>query len=71
MGGNWPHINMHLHGGAANGGRVEFHWQGWTVVSTYFDNAPQPADGFLDLPERPGLGFTPKEGLVRDYAVKE
>ncbi|MBI4521744.1 MAG: mandelate racemase/muconate lactonizing enzyme family protein, partial [Gemmatimonadetes bacterium] len=25
MGGNWPHINMHLHGGVANGGRVEFH----------------------------------------------
>jgi len=26
MGGNYPHMNMHLHGGAPNGGRVEYHW---------------------------------------------
>ena len=69
QGGNWPHINMHLHGGVSNGGRVEFHWQGWKTVETYFDGAAQPAGGWVAMPEAPGLGFTPKDGLVKDFAV--
>lgn len=28
MGGNFPHLNMHLHAGVPNGGRVEFHLGG-------------------------------------------
>ena len=39
MGGNYPHLNMHLHAGVPNGGRVEFHWQGWKCVEALFDNA--------------------------------
>ena len=70
MGGNWPHINMHLHGGVANGGRVEFHWQGWKIVETYFEGAPAPVQGWLTLPEAPGLGFIPRDGLVRDFTEK-
>ena len=46
MGGNYPHLNMHLHGGVPNGGRVEFHWQGWKCVESLFDNAPGPVDGW-------------------------
>lgn len=69
QGGNWPHINMHLHAAVPNGGRVEFHWQGWKIIDTYCDGAPQPVKGWVTLPEQPGLGFTPKDGLVRDYAV--
>ena len=68
MGGNWPHINMHLHGGAANGGRIEFHWSGWKVVESLFDGAPAPINGKVTLPEAPGLGFTPKAGIL-DLAV--
>jgi L-rhamnonate dehydratase len=70
MGGNWPHMNMHLHAGMANGGRVEFHWQGWKIVETYCDGAPKPERGWVTLPERPGLGFTPKEGLVKEYVLQ-
>lgn len=69
MGGNYPHINMHLHGGVANGGRVEFHWQGWKCVEALFDNAPGPADGYVTLPEEPGLGFTPRAGIT-DLAIE-
>ena len=47
MGGNYPHMNMHLHGGVPNGGRVEFHWQGWKCVEALFDNAPAPVGGTL------------------------
>jgi len=64
MGGNYPHMNMHLHGGVPNGGRVEFHWQGWKCVDALFDNVPGPVRGTLTLPETPGLGFTPKAGIL-------
>jgi L-alanine-DL-glutamate epimerase-like enolase superfamily enzyme len=68
MGGNYPHLNMHLHGGVPNGGRVEFHWQGWKCVEALFDNAPGPVNGHVTLPTGPGLGFTPKAGIL-DLAV--
>lgn len=68
MGGNYPHMNMHLHGGVPNGGRIEFHWQGWKCVEALFDNAPGPLKGTVTLPQAPGLGFTPKAGIL-DLAV--
>jgi L-rhamnonate dehydratase len=68
MGGNFPHINMHLHGGVSNGGRIEFHWQGWKLVEALFDGAPAPVNGTVTLPQAPGLGFTPKSNIL-DLAV--
>lgn len=70
MGGNWPHINMHLHAGVPNGGWVEFHWRGWHVTESLFDGTPPPINGWATLPEAPGLGFTPKPGIVQDLAVE-
>ena len=64
MGGNYPHLNMHLHAGVPNGGRVEFHWQGWKCIESTFDNAPGPVNGTVTLPTAPGLGFTPKSGIL-------
>lgn len=69
MGGNWPHENMHLHAAVSNGGRVEFHWQGWQVGHILFDGLPDPQNGTVTMPDRPGLGFTPKDGAVKEYAV--
>ncbi len=70
MGGNYPHLNMHLLGGVAQDGRVEFHLQGWACVTSLFDGAENPsANGTLTLPEAPGLGFTPKSGIL-DLAVE-
>ena len=69
MGGNYPHLNMHLHGGVPNGGRVEFHWQGWKCVEATFDNAPGPVNGYVTLPTGPGLGFTPKAGVSEKNAA--
>jgi L-alanine-DL-glutamate epimerase-like enolase superfamily enzyme len=51
-----------------NGGRVEFHWQGWKCVESTFDGAPGPVNGYVTLPTGPGLGFTPKAGIL-DLAV--
>ncbi len=70
MGGAWHHTNMHLHGGVPNGGRVEFHWRSWKLVEMYFDGSPSPVNGWVTLPETPGLGSTPKSGIVREYAVE-
>ncbi|MBI3919659.1 MAG: mandelate racemase/muconate lactonizing enzyme family protein [Betaproteobacteria bacterium] len=64
MGGNYPHLNMHLHAGVPNGGRIEFHWQGWKCIESTFDNAPGPVNGTVTLPTAPGLGFTPKSGML-------
>ena len=64
MGGNYPHLNMHLHAGVPNGGRIEFHWQGWKCIEATFDNAPGPVNGTVTLPVSPGLGFTPKSGIL-------
>ena len=57
-----------LHWGAPNGGRVEFHWQGWKCVEALFEGAPAPVRGTVTLPAAPGLGFTPKSGIL-DLAV--
>ena len=70
MGGNYPHLNMHLHAAVPNGGRVEFHLGGWAVAETLMDGAAQPVRGTVTLPLAPGLGFTPKAGIL-DLAVKD
>jgi L-alanine-DL-glutamate epimerase-like enolase superfamily enzyme len=42
----------------------------WYVGNTIFDGAPQPeAGGWVTLPERPGLGFEPKEDALKEYQV--
>jgi L-rhamnonate dehydratase len=69
MGGNYPHLNMHLHAGVPNGGRVEFHLGGWRIGEALYDGMPKPVKGWVTLPEAPGLGFTPKAGIL-DIAVK-
>jgi L-rhamnonate dehydratase len=69
MGGNFPHLNMHLHAGVPNGGRVEFHLGGWALGEALFDGMPKPVKGFVTLTDAPGLGFTPKSGIM-DLAVK-
>ncbi|MBL8381519.1 MAG: mandelate racemase/muconate lactonizing enzyme family protein, partial [Burkholderiales bacterium] len=67
-GGAWPFHNMHLHAGLANGGLVEYHYVAVLVLKQIFDGLPEPADGWLDLPDTPGLGFAPNAARVRELA---
>ena len=58
-GGAWPFHNMHLQAGLANGG-----WWSTTrwpceMLQAIFDDLPVPEQGWLTLPETPGLGFEP------------
>jgi L-alanine-DL-glutamate epimerase-like enolase superfamily enzyme len=67
-GGAWAHHNMHLHAGVANGGLVEYHYPAVKVCEAIYGPLPAPKDGWLELPEAPGLGFEPKKDLVKELA---
>ncbi|HUQ75163.1 MAG TPA: mandelate racemase/muconate lactonizing enzyme family protein [Burkholderiales bacterium] len=67
-GGAWPFHNLHLHGGLANGGTVEYHYASVKVCEAICGPLPEPKDGWLDLPQAPGLGFAPDPHRVRELA---
>jgi L-alanine-DL-glutamate epimerase-like enolase superfamily enzyme len=69
-GGAWPHHNMHLHAGLANGTLVEYHHVAVLCCREIFDGLTDPIDGWLELPERPGLGFEPRADAVRELAQR-
>ena len=68
-GGAWPYHNMHLHAGVANGGLVEMHYLAVELCRKIYRDLPQPKDGWLTLPETPGLGFEPDRGAVAALAA--
>lgn len=67
-GGAWPHHNMHLHAGLANGTLVEYHSVAVDCCRLVFDDLPEPAQGVLALPETPGLGFRPNRERIAELA---
>ena len=67
-GGAWPFHNMHLHAGVSNGGLVEYHYVAVKLLEQIFDDLPVPQDGWLTLPEVPGLGFAPNAERVKELA---
>jgi L-rhamnonate dehydratase len=69
-GGAWPHHNMHLHGGLANGSLVEYHSVAVECCKLVFDDLPEPGNGVLSLPQRPGLGFTPNRERIAELAKR-
>lgn len=69
-GGAWPHHNMHLHAGLANGSLVEYHSVAVDCCKLVFDGLPEPTNGWLTLPETPGLGFEPNMERVRELAKR-
>lgn len=69
-GGAWPHHNMHLHAGLANGSLVEYHSVAVDCCKLVFDGLPEPTNGWLSLPETPGLGFEPNMERVRELAKR-
>jgi L-alanine-DL-glutamate epimerase-like enolase superfamily enzyme len=69
-GGGWPIFNMHLLAGVMNGGAVEFHYGMWQTGKRFFVGTPDPANGRMEIPKQPGLGFTPNHDQLRDALVK-
>lgn len=69
-GGAWPHHNMHLHAGLANGGLVEYHSVAVECCKLVFDDLPEPGNGMLALSDAPGLGFRPNRDRVKELAKR-
>ncbi|MCB2031398.1 MAG: mandelate racemase/muconate lactonizing enzyme family protein, partial [Rhodoferax sp.] len=69
-GGAWPHHNMHLHAGLANGSLVEYHSVAVQCCKLVYDDLPEPSNGVLQLPTRPGLGFAPNPERVQELAQR-
>ena len=69
-GGAWPHHNMHLHAGLANGSLVEYHSVAVEVCKQVFDDLPEPSQGVLALPDVPGLGFRPNRERIAELAKR-
>ncbi len=65
-GGGWPHHNMHLQAGMANGWRVEFHYLMWKVGETIYKDPPKPDKGWVTLSEEPGLGLEPRFDALKE-----
>ena len=51
---------------AANGGLVEYHYAAVKVCEAIYGPLPAPVDGWLELPEVPGLGFQPRQELIKE-----
>ncbi len=56
-GAGWPLINMHLMAGVANGWLLEHHAAQSGIEEALFVDPPSPVDGWLAIPEKPGLGL--------------
>lgn len=69
-GGGWPLFNMHLLAGMMNGWIAELHLGMVAVGETLFTDAPKPINGWLDIPDRPGLGLTLNEDAFKDTLVR-
>jgi L-rhamnonate dehydratase len=67
-GGAWSFHNMHLHAGLANGGLVEHHYLAVELCRQIYTGLPESKDGWLDLPDAPGLGFEVNRDAIRDLA---
>ena len=67
-GGAWAHHNMHLHAGLANGGVVEYHFAAVKVCEAIYGPLPAPKDGWLEMPDKPGLGFSPNPAFVKELS---
>jgi L-rhamnonate dehydratase len=68
-GGAWPFHNMHLHGGVANGGLVECHFLSIESCKRIFKSLPEQENGWLTLPENPGVGLEPDLNAVHDLEI--
>jgi L-alanine-DL-glutamate epimerase-like enolase superfamily enzyme len=67
-GGAFPFHNMHLHGGLANGGLVEWHLISVEMGRAVFTDLPEREGDVLRLPETPGLGFGVDMAALKDWA---
>jgi L-alanine-DL-glutamate epimerase-like enolase superfamily enzyme len=59
--------NLHLHAGLANGGFCEWHLPWMGLNFKLYRNIPRPVQGYLAVPDRPGLGFEADPAAVKAF----
>jgi L-alanine-DL-glutamate epimerase-like enolase superfamily enzyme len=64
-----PLVNMHLIAGLSNGLTIEWHHTVWNDNKNVYKNNPQPENGWMTLPDGPGLGLTPNEKVLEENLV--
>jgi L-alanine-DL-glutamate epimerase-like enolase superfamily enzyme len=61
---------MHLQAAMSNGWRVEFHFEMWGVGDKIYKEPPAPDQGWVTLPETPGLGLKPRWDALKEFEEK-
>jgi len=69
-GGGCPYHNMHLQAGVANGTSIEYQLNSAGACQMIFDGLPEIKDGWVQLPDAPGLGFSPNAAAIAEYTVE-
>jgi L-rhamnonate dehydratase len=69
-GGAWPHHNMHLHAGLANGSLVEYHSVAVEVCKLVFDDLPEPQAGRARAARNAGPGLPPNRERIAELAKR-
>jgi L-alanine-DL-glutamate epimerase-like enolase superfamily enzyme len=64
-----PLVNMHLLAGLSNGLTIEWHHTVWNENENIYKKYPQPENGWIKLPEQPGLGLTINEKSLEENIV--
>jgi L-rhamnonate dehydratase len=67
-GGAWSYHNIHLQAGVANGSLIEHHYLAIELYKTLYTGLTMPEDGWLTLPDKPGLGFEPNRDAIAEIA---
>lgn len=68
-GGGCPHHNMHLQAGLHHGTNLEYQVNSVNACRAVFRNLPDAVDGFIALPDRPGLGLEPDRKAIETYTL--
>ncbi len=67
---NCPHLNMHFVAAVANGYLVELHSLGQELSEIVFVAPPRAEEGWITLPEEPGLGMDINYPALKEYEAK-
>jgi L-alanine-DL-glutamate epimerase-like enolase superfamily enzyme len=68
-GGGASYHNAHLQAGLAAGTGLEHQMSSSPAAEKLFDGLPVFADGHIEMTDAPGLGFSLKDGALREFAV--
>jgi len=64
-------FSLHHVAGFRNGTMLEMHLGNARLERALFTNAPEPENGFLAVPEGPGIGLELNRDLMRDSLIRE